>query len=285
MSDQIEWSYETNALDVLDKFHESNFVVKVEGDEDVVFWSTLFDKAGIQSYYMEPTGGINELKKVMSQILNNNARVIVACDSDYSILLNTLPNHKRIITTYGHSIENSMYCPKIINAVVNKLSHNVQDREGYFLDWIDSFCEAARVLVVYDIAREKYNKPIVVCGINCSRFLKSPRSSRLDGNAISGYISSIIHHFNNHEIEKCEQLLVSCSLDVRYIIRGHFLTNGVINFVKNATRRILGKAPAIPLNLFYALTSDGCKSCNNSCPEFAIVKERISNAVDSIRLL
>lgn len=122
MSNEIEWGYDTSALDVLDKFHESNFIIFVEGDEDVIFWSSLFDKAGIHNYHIDSADGIKELKKIMSQILNENARVIVACDSDYSILLNTLPNHKRIISTYGYSIENTMYCPKIINSVINKLS-------------------------------------------------------------------------------------------------------------------------------------------------------------------
>ncbi len=285
MSNEIEWGYDTSALNVLDKFHESNFIIFVEGDEDVMFWSSLFDKAGIQNYYIESAGGINELKKIMSQILNENARVIVACDSDYSILLNTLPNHKRIISTYGHSIENTMYCPNIINSVIDKLSHRIQDRVQFISDWIDSFCKVAKVLVVYDIAREKYNKPIVVCGNNCSRFLTSPRSSLLDENIISNYISSIIHFFNNHEIEDCEQLLASCCLDIRHVIRGHFLTNGVINIVKNATKRSLGKAPTIPLSTLYALTSEGCKSCDNYCPEFAIIEQRINNAVSSLRLL
>ena len=285
MSNEIEWGYDTSALDVLDKFHESNFIIFVEGDEDVIFWSSLFYKAGIQNYYIESAGGINELKNIMSQILNENARVIVACDSDYSVLLNTLPNHKRIISTYGHSIENTMYCPKIINSVIDKLSHRIQDRVQFISDRIDSFCNVAKVLVVYDIAREKYNKPILICGNNCSRFLTSPRSSRLDENTILDYISSIIHYFNNHEIEECAQLLDSYSLDIRHVIRGHFLTNGVINIIKNAIRHTLDKAPTIPPSTLYALTSDGCKSCNNSCHEFAIVEQRIHNAVATLRLM
>jgi len=285
MSNEIEWGYDTSTLDVLDKFHESNFIIFVEGDEDVIFWSSLFDKAGIQNYYIESAGGIDELKKIMSQILNENARVITACDSDYSILLNTLPNHKRIISTYGHSIENTMYCPKIINSVIDKLSHRIQDRVQFISDWIDSFCNVAKVLVIYDIAREKYNKPIVVCGNNCSRFLTSHRSSRLNETIISDYISGIMHYFNNHEIEECKQLFEDCCLDTRYIIKGHFLTNGVINLIKGYTKRILGKAPTIPLTTLYALTCDACKSCNNFCPEFATVEQRISNSVASLRLL
>ena len=54
MSSEIEWGYETSALNVLDRFHESDFVIYVEGDEDSIFWSSLFKKAGIYNYYMEP---------------------------------------------------------------------------------------------------------------------------------------------------------------------------------------------------------------------------------------
>ena len=285
MSNDAEWGYTTNALNVLDKFHEANFVVYVEGDEDVVFWHSLFGKCGVLNHYIESAGGKPELRKIMSQILCENARVIVACDADYSMLLNTLPNHQQIISTYGHSIENTMYCPKIINSAVDKLSYRLENRIKSISEWVDSFCKSAKILVIYDIAREKYDKSIGVYGNNCCRFLTSSRSSQLDDTAISNYISSIQHHFRTSEIKECKRLLKSCPMDIRYIVKGHFLTNGVVNLIKRLVKHALGKAPTIPLKTLYALTSDGCKTCNNDCPEYAIVAQRINNAVDSIRLL
>jgi len=280
-----EWLYSTEALNVLDKFHNSNYIIFVEGDEDVAFWDAIFEKANVKDYYIESAGGIEELKKIMAQILTEDARVIVACDSEYSMLLNNKPEHKQIITTYGNSIENTMYCPKTINAIINKLSHKIEDREDLISEWIEYFCKASKVLVVYDIAREKYTKPIVVCGNNCSRFLSSDRSSRLNETAISEFISSINPHFTKPEVEECQRILAESEYGLRHIIRGHFLTNGVVNLIKGFTKRILGKSPVIPLDMLYALTCDGCKQCNNECPEYLIVEQRIKDAVSSLLMI
>jgi len=285
MSNDTEWGYGTSALDVLDKFHESSFVVFVEGDEDVLFWSAHFNKAHIHDYYIEPAGGILELRKIMTQILTENARVIVACDADYAVLLSTLPIHPQIISTYGYSIENTIYCPRIINSVIDKLSHRVKDRVQSISQVVDSFCEVAKILVVYDIAREKYGKPIEVCGNNCSRFLKSRHSPILDDAIISSYISSIRHQFSDDEIEQCERLLESYHKGIKYIIRGHFLTNCVINIIKTFAKSASRKAPFIPLSTLYALTSDGCKMCDNDCPECEIVMQKINDAYNVIKLL
>jgi hypothetical protein len=285
MTDQIEWIYGTSALDVLDKFHESNFVVYVEGDEDIVFWSTLFNKAGIRNHYIESAGGIEELRKTMSQILKDNARVIVACDTDYSMLLNTLPKHDRIISTYGHSIENTMYCKNTLNIVIKNISRHTTDRVNFITQWMEEFCNDSKELIIYDVARDKYGKSVRVFGDNCSRFLKTPRSSKLDKNKITSYISSIKKHFSKDELSESKRLLTKCKMKYKYIINGHFLTNGVINLIKNAARPYLGRRPVIPLSTLYTLTCDGCIRCSHHCPEFAVVEQRINNAVSSIRLM
>lgn len=119
MTDNAEWGYSTDAINVLDKFHEAHFILYVEGDDDETFWSSLLNRIGIRHYHIESAGGIQELKKIMRQITNDNANVIVACDGEYSILLDNLPKHDRIISTYGHSIENTMFCPFTINRNIN----------------------------------------------------------------------------------------------------------------------------------------------------------------------
>jgi hypothetical protein len=145
MSDEQEWGYATDALNVLDKFHQAAFVIYVEGSDDIVFWSTLFNKAGEADFYIDYAGGIEELKKIMAQIINEDARVIVACDSHYSFLLGTSYIHDRIIRTLGHSIENTMYCPNILNQAINKLCRTLEDRKDAIHKWINEFCTTSQV--------------------------------------------------------------------------------------------------------------------------------------------
>lgn len=283
--EEIEWSYSSDAINVLDKFHNVQFIVYVEGQEDVAFWSSLFDKSGIGGYYIDYVGGIEEVQKIMSQIINDNARVIVACDAHYSFLLNTLPNHDRIVSSFGHSAENTMYCPHSINRVIRKFSHDLEDRTTFVTDWYNGFCSSATILVLHDLAREKYGKKVDVSGDKCSRFLKSHYSYILDDTKIKSFIAERKPHFNAGEIEESKRLIDNSGFEIRHIINGHFLTNAIINLLKAAVRHTTGKRPVIPISNLYALTSDCCVPCTDTCPEFSAYKERITRAVDSLRLV
>jgi hypothetical protein len=285
MSDGIDWGYDTDALNVLDKFHQANFVIYVEGGDDICFWSTLLDKAGITDFYIDYAGGIEELEKLMWQIINEDARVIVACDSHYSFVLGAPNVHNRIIRTFGYSIENTMYCPNIINHVIDKLSRTKEERQVIISHWMGEFCNNAKTLLIYDLANEKYSKSIEVMGNKCSRFLLSPTSTKLDDNKVTAHIDGIKMYFKLEELTDCEKLIDDCGKELKYIIKGCFITNGVINLVKKTVKICRGSNPVIPLDNFYALVSDGCKICTSKCEDFDTVKKHIQNAIASVRLI
>ncbi|MFC1935215.1 DUF4435 domain-containing protein [Chloroflexota bacterium] len=282
MTEQGGWGYSTSALNVLHRFFRVRFVVFVEGADDIVFWSAQFQKAGLDDYHTYPVGGMPKLRKIISQIVNENARVIAACDSGYSILIGDLPSHSRVVGTFGHSIENTMYCPHTLNLVIGKLSRIVIDRTGIILKWFEEFSCSCRDLIIYDLAREENQKPVAVMGDKCSRFLRTTRSPKLDDGKISKHIDDIKDQFQENELVECTRLIGECERELRHIIKGHFLTNGVVNFVKNVVRKQTGKRPALPLDSLYALTSDGCVACANACSEFPVVEGRIKKAVESL---
>lgn len=286
MSNKVdEWSYSSDAINVLDKFHGAKFVVYVEGQHDVIFWSSLFDKSGISGYYIEHADGKSELEKIMSQIIHDNARVIVACDAHYSLLLDTLPNHDRIISTFGHSIENTMYCPHIINRVIRKFSNDPQEQTSFITNWYITFCASAKLLLVYDLAREKYGKPVKVYGDSCTRFLTAHQSYNLDDTKIKNHIVEIKPHFRAYEIKASKRLIDQSSFEIRHIINGHFITNAIINLIKASVKRLTGKRPVIPVDNLYALTSDDCIPCTHECYEFVTHRDRITRAVESLMLI
>ena len=285
MADQPEWVYSTEALNVLDKFHEASYIVYVEGEDDINFWSCLFQKAGQNGQYLEFAGGIEELQKIMEQIVNEGAKVIVACDSHYSRILGYHLNHEQIIRTFGYSIENTMYCPCILNDAVNKLSRKIEDRIKTIQEWFNTFCDSAKILLIFDLANAIRNGSIGVIGDKCNRFLNSARSSRLDGSKIADYISVIKGRFTKKELKNSEELIDRCGQDIRYVIKGSFFTGGIINLIKNTVKRYTGKRPTMSLDNLYALLCNGCITCSDKCSDFGFVQNQIQKAVASVRLI
>lgn len=279
-----EWVYSSDALNVLDRFHDAKAVVYVEGQEDIAFWSSWSDTSYISGYHIDYAGGVRELDKIASQILQDDAQVIVACDAHYSVLLGTLPNHDRIIASYGYSIENTMYCPHTISRVIRKLAYDLEDRTKVISEWYGTFCANAKQLLLYDLAREKYAKPVEVCGDRCSRFLKSRHSHDLDDTKIKDHIAQIKGHFRSYEIRASRRLIDHSSSHPRYLVSGHFLTNAIINLIKASVKGATGKRPVVPVTSLYALTSDSCRLCTDECDECVTYVNRVSKACKSLQI-
>jgi hypothetical protein len=189
MPEESENTYSTDALNVLDQFYGVKYLIYVEGEDDIPFWSSLFDKSGVTDYYIDDVGGINNLRNVMLKIINEDAQVMVACDSGYSIWLDNLHIHQRIIKTYGYSIENTMYCPHIINYVIRKLSRKSKDLYTEIADWYKIFSDICKALIIFDLAREKYGKSFTVYGSNCCRYLRARHSYNIDASKVETYIN------------------------------------------------------------------------------------------------
>ena len=60
--------YSTEALNVLRYFHDSEIIIFVEGDDDILFWDVISNKAGLLGVKIESAGGKNELLKKIDKI-------------------------------------------------------------------------------------------------------------------------------------------------------------------------------------------------------------------------
>jgi len=272
----------TDALNVINKFHNAPYIVFVEGQDDVPFWRVIFKKAGFGDCYIDDVDGIEELKKLIWKIINEDARLIVACDCHHSPFIDDWPKHNRIVTTYGYSIENTMYCPRAVNRVINNYCRDSTDRSHSILKWLNEFSESFKQIIIFDIANAKYKKSVKVILDNCSRFLKSSRSHVIKQEEVLSHIQTIAGQFSDEEFAECTKLVEIDGREARYLIRGYFLTHGVINFIKNAAREAKRNNFTLPLSSLYALTIDGCDMCTIDCFEYGIVKERIQSAINSI---
>ena len=112
-SEENKLTHSDDAISVTHKFYNKQYMVYVEGDDDVSFWDSVFSKVASGKYEIESLNGISGemqtyIKKVTDGAIFN---VIIACDKDYTSYLESDPyDNQYIVTTYGHSIENTMFC-------------------------------------------------------------------------------------------------------------------------------------------------------------------------------
>ena len=99
------FEYSSDAIENRAAFFDKNFTVYVEGPEDILFWDNLFQEAGLDDFHIEDVGGSENLEPFIQEILQNDLNIIVACDSDYAKLDNSLVVNDKIIYTHGFSIE------------------------------------------------------------------------------------------------------------------------------------------------------------------------------------
>ncbi|WP_417371286.1 DUF4435 domain-containing protein [Gelidibacter japonicus] len=242
-------------------FYNKDFTVYVEGDDDVMFWTHLFDLAEIDAH-IEEVGGNEEIVKKIKEILDNNATFIVACDSDHSDFIEPI-SHDRIIKTYGYSIENSMYSPLNIQKVVRNVGKKPVSIEEEIGKWAESFSNNLYGLLIYDIANHVYDKGIQVFGNNCQRFLKSGTSREVCNTQVSNYLENIKKHFTEAEINEVKEKLSKSKKDIWFHLKGHFITNGIINLIQHHVKQINGTKCNISHDSLYALTIDCTEKWNS----------------------
>ncbi|EFH7276721.1 DUF4435 domain-containing protein, partial [Escherichia coli] len=105
-----DFHYSSEAENVLSLFYQAEVMVYVEGDDDICFWETIFNKSSSLKVEVQDVGGCEELKKFITRLLEEDLQVIVACDSDLTCFKEQQMSDSRIIRTPGYSIENTFIC-------------------------------------------------------------------------------------------------------------------------------------------------------------------------------
>lgn len=227
-----ELNYSSQALNTLDRFHRAKYVVYVEGDDDKPFWREIFRIAGVEDLHLKIAGGRSEIEKYEQLIIEESVNIVVARDSDYTDLFAKQVDHPRIVYTYGYSIENTLYCPKNIAVAISILSRSADEDVEKVESWLAKLADEIRPLLIHDVANELFGKGTKVLGKNCSRFLKSGSSMEMSQVKIDAYLESIAGQFTDTELEEVANLVNGYSKGQIFLIRGHFLSNAIINFVK-----------------------------------------------------
>lgn len=280
--------HSTEALNVLSRFYGKRYTVFVEGQDDLLFWKKLFNYIIPEEVNIEIAGGLEELNKYCKKIIDENAQIIVAMDNDHNRVINNREKHNRIIYTYGYSIENTLYCNSNINRIIQNIYRTDIDLSENISKWKEGFCKNSKELLIYDILNYYLPKSIAVFGDNCCRFLVTQNSANLSRPKIDAFINTIKNFWTVDEIEKVNNLLEN--EDIWYCIKGHFITNAVINFVKYEASKYCGikTVKIFSLDHLYSSAIDGCYLCPSDkyiCKDMSFTINEIRKAVEDCMVL
>lgn len=286
MSNSKAFVHSGQAISIIHRFYNKKFMVYVEGPDDIPFWDDKFSsEISSSNYEIESVNGKENLDIYIAGVLSGNIKnVIIACDDDYGgyQVVNYI-DHPQIVHTYGYSIENSMFCPFRISAYIRTLARNRLDYTPEVNCWYATFCESAKRLLPYDILNSTLHCSTFSCfGDNCCRFLQSKDSAYLDDDKIDEWVMKISNTFPEDKLENINRLIDVDCRNIRYVIKGHFLTNAVINLIKRKVFDATNQHITLSNDAIYAQFVNCRRICGGECEDRKYLSVRIKNAIDSL---
>lgn len=269
-----DFTFSNDALSVKGAFYNKEVTIYVEGIDDPLFWNEVL-KLVDKNAHIEDVGGCYELDKYIKKIIEENADFYVATDRDHRDFENE--NHldvERILFTYGHSIENTMYKCNSINDIIIKYSKKINlDLTDEIQTILADFENKVNDLLIYDIASKRLGRGVGVFGDSCARFLKNKNSTELCPTKINEFILTIQHRFTQEELDKTHTLITENERPHWFLVKGHFTTLLVVNIIKKYVRVHRGKEISISLDDIFAHTIDSMKNNHTEVDVLYLVNE------------
>ena len=227
--------YSKDAINSLNKFYRCDTIVYVEGDDDALFWTTIFEKLAEVKIAIQSMGGSYELDSFIDRIIEEDLKVIAARDADFLRLCNRHRTDPRVLYTYGYSIENTLYTHESIFRISQIWSKGKNKaKEPDCINWLNSFHKEAEELITYDAANFLFNCGLSVTGENIARFSKKSIPYSIDENKVQKHIEAFQGAISNEmlgKVQECEFIKMGGA--VTNWIRGHFLASAVLQYVSH----------------------------------------------------
>jgi hypothetical protein len=232
---QLEYSIE--AVNVLKKFYRAEALVYVEGDDDIPFWTAVFSAAKGVSVAVECAGGVEEAEKFVRRIEEEDAKIIVARDSDYSLYAGRRSVSDRVVYTLGYSIENSLYTQSVIKRIAHILHRKVAPSDADVASWLRSFVDSLRRVITNDLAVSLSGLGIVALSDNCESFMVNNSSPFTSQAKIDARLARIEARVSQEARDRAEAALSDNGGFHDLVLRGHVLASAVLRFVREHSGR------------------------------------------------
>lgn len=269
-------NYSREAENILALFYEADFIVYVEGDDDVCFWDIMLNKFSSLRYEVIEVGGCNNLEPYISKVLDNSINDLVALDLDFNKISGSKVSHNKILYTHGYSIENTYITIESIQKTIKHLGRlNTKIIQSLDVEsWHMNFIETMKDLIELDIFNHLNQKGEVIISDSIHPFLASKDEILPDTIKVNGKKESI-----SQSIGYCGELSDLVSQYPLYcLLKGHFIFSGVANYIRIAIRSF-GKKVSIPDDSIYSnLISNFTSIFNDENPEYQYYKDIIEKS-------
>lgn len=283
--------HSNEGISVSSRFYNKKVMVYVEGPDDIPFWTAMFRRVVSDDFFeIEAVNGKNQLAEIVIKLENESIdNVFVAADLDYCLFPNDgRSSNAYVIYTYGHSIENTMFCPQNVAAYIKNAARSPGDFSPQVDDWFNSTCEKIQAILPFEIINS--------IDVDCKHHISDGSNSFMGKGFYFYKDNSDGFNLDPLKIEKetashadfdCvfynkiqKSLTSSPQRDTRFLIQGHFLADGAMNFIKSFLRQ-MGQKADYSKNSFYMAFFDCYAKCPSLCHDKTHVYNYIKRAVDT----
>lgn len=272
--------YSDDAVNVLGRFHQTDTMLFVEGDEDIPFWEAMFDIFTDLSVKVESVGGKPALLKYAESIIGGKLDIIVAFDRDYSYFDEQIV-HTNVLYTYGYSIENSIVTVETVQKSIQSLgriSRKMIDKDE-ISSWLGDLEISIKPILMHDICNYVNKHGCKVANNNCSRFMSSKSSDKICDRKVSDFINSLTFSITSREQSKYARVVKIYGLSVLDAIRGHFLFTAVHRFIALYLKKLDIKASISNESLFSSMMLSLENTFSHKHPHYEYYKTSLENVV------
>ncbi|EGT4448349.1 DUF4435 domain-containing protein [Cronobacter sakazakii] len=273
-----EFHYSAEAENVLNMFYQAEVMVYVEGEDDICFWETIFNKSSSLKVEVQEVGGCEELKKFATRLIEEDLKVIIACDSDLTSFKNGQISDSRIIKTPGYAIENTFICSNGIYKAIRtlgKIPKKIMDTIDID-SWDKDFHAKLEPLIKLDIYNFINDRGVSVVGDNADRFMTSKKSNVICSDKINTFIAKVEEQLGGVDLTEVETIIATKSINLRSWIRGHFLFSAIHRLISTITEKN-GKGISLSYESLYSnLINTFESNFTEQHPEFNYYKNKIT---------
>lgn len=271
--------YSDDALNAKAAFYGAELIAYVEGDDDVPFWETIFSALTNRKIHVEECGGKEEVWKWVDRLTGGTVNAVVALDRDHRASCRTLPPPSpRVLFTFGHSIENTLFIPSTTAKVIRSISRRTCD-ESTCAAWYRKFMLAIRPLVILDIANEMGGCGEATIGDNCSRFMEGLDVSNAKVQVVTTRLQGRIP---DAHLRSADAAIRRRGENTARSVRGHFLHSAILRYVAGMCEQ-LHRRVSISNDALYALfLSNFENQFNSKHPHYPFYKAEVTRMLAAV---
>lgn len=283
--------HSSEAISITSQFYNKQVMVYVEGPDDVPFWDAMFSRVVPQVFYeIYPVNGKEQLVPLVDGIENGTIlNAFVATDLDYNLFTESgRSSSPFIIYTYGHSIENTMFCPQNVAVYIRRAMRKTYRYSEDINQWYEEVINAVRPLLALDILNSidsdcKYHRSDgsnTFLGRGYHYYKVSNEKKELEKGKIEKEVTS--HpDFDTKKINQIErEIELRCKTrDPRLLIQGHFIADAMMNYIR-ITLKENNQRQSLSNEALYNTFCDCISPCKPLCRDKLHVCKYIERAVN-----